>query len=181
MNRIEEMRERAGISRADLAEKISADVSSISKIENGKMRLNQKWLERLSEAIGCTIADLLVSGMPNVSDVAPVATPPRRSSRGLADYIVGSQVLLEAGIEAGSTITVDRTPDAIASRRPGDVLLVRVDASSTDPSAGRLLLRQFMPPALLTTNRNGPFNTTLSLNDRSVPLVVVGILKMGLC
>lgn len=177
MNRIEEMRERAGLSRRVLAQRIGTTDQTIGRLENGDMRLSQKWLERLSEGIGCSIADLLVSGISSVSDVVPVATPPRRARIGIRNYIVQTEVLLSAGIEAGATIAIDQTPAAIAGRRAGDILVVRVDTSSeAGQGASVLLLRQFLPPSLLTTNRSGPFNATLSLSDRTIPSDIVGIL-----
>jgi hypothetical protein len=85
-----------------------------------------------------------------------------------------TEVLAETGLRAGHHILVDETEDAIAERRAGDTLLIRVTAPNI------LILRQFVPPALLTTNRFGPHNTTLKLLDRTVRPAIVGVMSVAL-
>lgn len=57
-NRLKEIRKERGMSQEVLAERVGAVKSQISKLEKGVMRLNDKWIERLSGALHCTPAEL---------------------------------------------------------------------------------------------------------------------------
>jgi phage repressor protein C with HTH and peptisase S24 domain len=59
-NRIRELRLARGISQEALAEAIGRQKALVSKLENGKIKLNQQYMELLSEALSCAPADLLV-------------------------------------------------------------------------------------------------------------------------
>ena len=58
-NRIREIRTDRGISQDALATAIGRQKALVSKLENGKIKLNQQYLELLSEALSCAPADLL--------------------------------------------------------------------------------------------------------------------------
>lgn len=58
-NRIRELRIERGISQDALAKAIGRQKALVSKLENGKIKLNQQYLELLSEALACAPADLL--------------------------------------------------------------------------------------------------------------------------
>ena len=60
-NRIREQRERRQWSQESLAIAAGTTAQTISRLENGKRGLNDKWLERLSAALGLTKADLLAN------------------------------------------------------------------------------------------------------------------------
>lgn len=64
-NRIKELRERQGMTLATLA-KLSGtnDPSTIHKLETGQRRLTDKWIERISGALGCSPAELIGDGVP---------------------------------------------------------------------------------------------------------------------
>lgn len=58
-NRIREIRTDRGISQDALAKAIGRQKALVSKLETGKIRLTQEYLELLSEALACTPAELL--------------------------------------------------------------------------------------------------------------------------
>jgi transcriptional regulator with XRE-family HTH domain len=67
-NRIKELRKERGFSQETLAEKVGAVKSQISKLEKGGMRLNDKWIERLSVALACAPTEL-ISDFDTSSDI----------------------------------------------------------------------------------------------------------------
>lgn len=58
-NRLREMRQRAGLSQAELAERYGADQGTISNWENSKRPLSIEKMRGLARVLGCTVADLL--------------------------------------------------------------------------------------------------------------------------
>jgi transcriptional regulator with XRE-family HTH domain len=72
-NRIRELRERAGLSQEQVAERMGTIRGQVSKLESGKARLNDVWIARLSSALGCSpaelIADVDVRQIPVIGDV----------------------------------------------------------------------------------------------------------------
>lgn len=57
---IKEWRKYRGLSQDKLAERIGVDRSYVSKIESGKKRYDQPFLEAAAEVLSCEPADLLV-------------------------------------------------------------------------------------------------------------------------
>lgn len=175
MNRIKEIREARGLSVAQLAARMGTTPQTVWRLQKEPdledIRLH--WIAKLTGALGCTAADLIIQGLPRTSDVEPTTgTVPGHAGlkkRGVVFYRVVSDVLNEAGIAKGATIAVDRTTTSISEKKPGDAVVTRV------ANSGILLLRQFIPPALLTTNQVGPYAVTLKLTDPSVTLEIVGV------
>ena len=58
-NRIREIRLERGISQDALAKEIGRQKALVSKLENGKIKLSQQYLELLAQALRCAPADLL--------------------------------------------------------------------------------------------------------------------------
>lgn len=182
MNRIREFREERRLSRRELGTLIGASYKTVERLEASGAAVNTKWLAKLAEVFDCSMADLLVGGITDETEAdAVVATPgngtPRVSAAALKRgrlYKVLTDVLADTGLRAGHHILVDETEEAIANRSAGDTLLLRVEAPPI------LILRQFLPPSLLVTNRFGPGNTTLKLHDRSVRVTIVGVVAIAL-
>ena len=59
---IKELREKAGMTQADLAKVIGVDHSNISQIETGERGLNVKKADKIAAALGVTLNDLLREG-----------------------------------------------------------------------------------------------------------------------
>lgn len=57
---IKEWRKFRGLTQQQLSERIGIDKSYLSKIENGKKRYDQPFLEATAEALSCEVADLLI-------------------------------------------------------------------------------------------------------------------------
>ena len=182
MNRIKEFREERRLSRRDLGKLLGASYKTVERLEETERSISTKWLAKLAEIFDCSMADLLVGGItaetePDAVLAVPGPGTPRVSSsaqrRGNL-YRVLTDVLAETGLRVGQHILVDETEAAIYERGAGDTLLLRVSTPNI------LILRQFVPPALLVTNRFGAHNTTLKLHDRTVPIDIVGVLSVAL-
>lgn len=59
MNRVKELREQKGLSQEQLADRVGAHYTTISKIERGVQQLNVRWMERIAEALGVTVREFV--------------------------------------------------------------------------------------------------------------------------
>jgi len=59
MNKIRKIREQRGLSQAKLAELIGATQSGIGKYERAERQVTLPVLEKIAEALQCTVADLI--------------------------------------------------------------------------------------------------------------------------
>lgn len=177
MNRIQELREAAGLTQDELGQRVGSDAQMVGRHERGERKLTLQWMARYAMALGVTPAEIMgaadiieptteveaatIDGMPGVSEAIAL--------RGLKLYRVIRSQVSDAGIATDSLITVDTTPEAIGRATAGDLVLLRVGTSEV------LLLRQFVPPALVMTNMPGPRNTIMRMDDRSSPLDMIGV------
>lgn len=176
-NRIRELRELAGLSMDELAERLGTSRQQVSKHELGLRRLTIQWLQRYAMALGVTPADIMAA--PDLvdprSEVEPATIEGMQqlsriiASRGLTLYRVVKSRLTDIGISDGAMLTVDSTAAAIAAAKAGDVVVVRLAGTEI------LLLRQYMPPNTLITHEPGLHNTLMRLDDRSVRIEIVGV------
>lgn len=58
-HRVRELRLRANLSLAKLAELVSSSAPRIYDLETGKTKLTQEWMQRLAPPLGCAPADIL--------------------------------------------------------------------------------------------------------------------------
>lgn len=65
-NRVRENRERRGWSQDRLAERIGRSRETVSRLENGEIKLTDEYLGLLSEAFGCSPLELIA----DLDDVA---------------------------------------------------------------------------------------------------------------
>jgi DNA-binding Xre family transcriptional regulator len=178
MNRIREIREAAGLSSDELAERVGTSGAQIRRLETGERRLTAEWMEKIAEELGCTPADLIsnatiaeaeneVQPMMDGADLSSVMAA--IAHRGLRVYKVteDGRSVARVGIGPGDVITVDESPDRIAGPRTGDILLVRFDDNT-------IVLRQFLEPGLLVTNRRGA-NLAIDVNDPAVNPQIIGV------
>ena len=70
-----------------------------------------------------------------------------------------------SGVIPGATVTVD---ESVGTPKAGDVVLVRLVSQDV------LILRQFVPPNLIVTNRRGA-NLAIQLDDRLIDAEIVGV------
>lgn len=59
INRIRELRKKAGLKQDQLAEKIGVDPATISRLEKGQVRITGEYLILLSDVLGCTPIELI--------------------------------------------------------------------------------------------------------------------------
>lgn len=178
MNRIREYREAAGLTQEQLAELADTSANHVWRLENGKSKLTHEWMVRFAEALKVRPADL-ISNMVAAEvapDVAPVdGKDPIVSAiaqRGLHVYRVVGPSMTKVGIKEGDVITVDESPSAVAKMVALDVVLVEIGPDRSK------VLRQFLPPDSLTTNRGGA-NLIIGLDDKTVEPAIVGVVIRG--
>lgn len=174
-NRIREIRQARGLSSEALAAQIGTSGASVRRMETGHQPVTVDMMRKLSVALQCAPSDLIaVAAMVETdNEVEPAALPHNGVDaalrrRGMAIYRVTGRSLENAGIRPGDIITVDRSPDAIADAANASPVIVEIE----NPPV--LVLRQFIRPGLLVTNRDGA-NLAVSLTDRSVPMRIVGV------
>jgi transcriptional regulator with XRE-family HTH domain len=174
VNRIREIREAAGLTQEQLAERVGTSGNHIWRLETGRSRLTQSWMTRLAEALACSPADLIanVVAAEVTSDVELLdgndAIVRAIAMRGLRAYRVIQRSVINTGIAPGDVITVDESDHVAAHPRMGDIVLVEIG-----PARSRVL-RQFIPPTMLVTNRTGA-NLAIDLSDPSVTPRIVGV------
>lgn len=172
MNRIKEIREAAGLTQPELAEKVGTTTNHIWRLESGKTKLTVEWMTRLAEALACHPADLIANVVlaeivGEVEEIEPSLTEALIARhRGLHTYKVLARSVINAGINPGDNVVVDEsdniTPKAL------DIVLVEIGRERTK------VLRQFIPPSMLVTNRGGA-NLAITLDDPSVEPAIIGV------
>lgn len=179
MNRIGKLREERGLTQADLARMIRTSQPQIQRLENGERKLTEDWMRRIARALDVEPADLLATAtraefaddlkpyLPEASD--DLAKPLK--ARNLRYSKVLRPSLELAGIPRGKIILVDYSPSAVKAVRTGDLVVVALQFTEGDPV---LLLRQFVAPSLLTTNRRGR-NTSFSLEGEEFGVTLKGV------
>lgn len=63
-NRIRELREREGLSQAQLADKVGTSQAQIDRLEKNQRRLSDYWMIKLSIAFQCPPEDIISEPMP---------------------------------------------------------------------------------------------------------------------
>lgn len=58
---MKELRERRGLTQAQIADRLNVDKSSVSKWESGDSTPLRKYRQKLCELLGCTEAELLAN------------------------------------------------------------------------------------------------------------------------
>ncbi len=174
MNRIREIREAAGLTQEELAEKAGTTATQIWRLENEHVQLNVSWMARLAEALACTPSDLIANAvlaeiLGEVEEVEPDGVMVTIAKhRHLRAYRVLARSVIKAGIKPGDTITVDESDLATANLQPLDVVLVEMGRNKTK------MLRLFVPPDMLITHRGGA-NLAITLDDPSAEPAIVGV------
>jgi transcriptional regulator with XRE-family HTH domain len=72
-NRIKILRERRGLSQETVAERMGTIRGQVSKLEQGKARLNDIWMDKLSKALSCDpgelVSDAIQHQIPIIGEV----------------------------------------------------------------------------------------------------------------
>lgn len=117
-NQIRIHREKAGLTRPELADRVGTSLSQIVKLERGERRLTQDWMERIAAALGVRSSDLMASQLvPVVGRVG-----------------AGAQILLVDGDGDATLSEVEAPPgssdDTVAVEVEGDSMAGQADDGS---------------------------------------------------
>ena len=178
MNRIAELRHLKGWTQAQLAQRVGVHEMTILRLEKGTTQLTVTWMQKLAKAFGCSAADLLdIATLAETEDDVAEADlgslgglASAIARRGLKTYKVVGGSVVNVGVKSGDIIAVDMSKDAIDAIKTGDVVLVELHTHQQTV----LVLRQFLQPGLLVTNREGN-NLAVSLNDITLRPNVIGL------
>lgn len=181
-NRIRDLREARGLSLHALARLVGTTASQIGRLERGERKLTIEWIERIAPGLSVNPLELLhnvTTAHARLGDVRESVPP--RDAAGIA--LARSQIRLfsveqdsveDAGVAPGSLIAVDCKPEAIANIPEGAVVVA--EAQETEESLPVLLLRQFVRPATLMTNRRGGANVIIRLDNHGfASLKIIGV------
>lgn len=156
----------------ELAAKVGTTQATISRLENGERQLKAEMLVRIANALQVNAADLLeaASIADTTDDVEPhtpnisAAVSRALAAKRLAFYRVVTDALLQTGLEPGAIVLVDTSMTDFARCSTGDILVAKLKAKTgSEPS--RVVLRQFLAPSVLTTNRPGTITAFNLIND----------------
>jgi transcriptional regulator with XRE-family HTH domain len=171
-NRLREWRERKGLTRRELANLLGCHLQTELRLEKGKMKLTQEWLDKFAQALKLHPSDLLADRGYNPVGLAmvPVVEPDalmlpivqlralgqRILERGRGDMLeqnIGVVVEEEAPGAAGGTLYGVRLSDLSLNRiaAPGAVIVLdRADAVLVNKGyyaiehEGMVLFRQYL-------------------------------------
>lgn len=59
-NRIRELRQRFGLSQAELGRKVGLTQGQVGHLENGHRNLTLEWMKRIAGALGVAVSELLI-------------------------------------------------------------------------------------------------------------------------
>lgn len=177
MNRIREIRLARGLTESELARRVGTSQPQIRRLEAGQRRLTEEWMRRIAKALDVRPADLLatVTAADFQNELAPCLSDDpvyqQLAGLGFSAHKVLADSVASAGIAQGDTIILTRTPQRLERLMGGDIVAVQ----ATLPDGARvLLLRQYLPPGLLTTNRPGT-NLAFTLDRAPIPIEIVGV------
>jgi transcriptional regulator with XRE-family HTH domain len=182
-NRIEFLREAAGLNQTELASQIAKAFGivcrqqTISKLESGEMALTAEWMQRLSHVLGVMPADLLHNAaMAQLRDDVEIDrsyqdVAPMLASRGISFYAVKTNALEKTWVKQGAKIPVETAPADISALSSGDIVLVNIGLVDEDERFKMLF--QYVAPSLLVTNRRGN-NIPINLEDDVFSIEIIG-------
>jgi transcriptional regulator with XRE-family HTH domain len=164
MNRIRELREARGLSQAALAAKVGTTQPTIDRLEKGDRRLTEDWMRKIADALAVSPADLILA--PTVTEFREEATayrPPEMEHllaqldmAGKVFMTITSDSVLNLGIKPGDVRLFDASQTATDAVRTGDVVIAQLYHPEPNVLEAVSVVRQFIAPGLLVTNRPGP-------------------------
>ena len=183
-NRIREIRESKvpRMTIAALASLVNTTQAQISRLETGGRELTEDWMRRIAKALDVEPADLLETAtfVNLIDEVEPSMEPVSTGilaalkSKHLATFQVATRALENLSIRVGSEIVFDCSETSVVSIKTGDVVLALVTRKSDGKRAK--IIRQFVAPELLTTNRAESRNVTISLKEPNYIVEIIGTL-----
>lgn len=171
-NRIAELRRRKGLTQEELAERIGTHQPTVQRWEAGLRFPRGHFLQRLAEVLGVRPADLIsaVTAAETANEIVQIDSPGINSalkSIGLSTWRVIADSLNRIGIASNAVILVKNVEGSLEGIGPGSIVVLEA------PDGARVI-RQFLPPSLVTTNRSGT-NVAIDLVNENPGLRVVGV------
>lgn len=113
-NFIKQIREEAGLTTAQLAEKVRTSQQQISRLENGQLRLTWEWMQRVANALECHPLDLVEGpAVPKDNDEKELL----KKFRGLEDRERQMFSHMLDGLAKGENKKADKKSDADRKRK----------------------------------------------------------------
>lgn len=162
------------MSAADLAEKVGTSQPQITRLERGERRLTVDWMQRIAKALECkpfdlvataTLAELHEEAQPYIAEGPAGAAARALASKGLAYYTITTDSVEQLGIASGDVVLIDLTQQAIDNVKTGDVVLAQLYHPDPNVLEARTVIRQFVAPNLLVTNRQRDNMVVTMVND----------------
>ena len=150
---------------------------TITRLETGRMRLTDKWMERIAKALEVEPYELMVASSrldTFENEVEPFN--PTGYSEEIASTSQLFKVLISTldkiHIKVNEVILVDTSEAAINNRRTGDVVVAKIQ-DENDPEQQVYVLRQYLAPSSLIPNSRSI--DTPPINTEVVHTEIIGI------
>lgn len=165
------------MTQGQLATALGKSEDTVWRLETGRTKLTIEVMYAIAQILGVTPADLLPHSLMSdivadveVASLESVVDPVLKTllAQGYALYKVITDAVIEIGIKPGSQIVAKQTNRA----QTGDCVVCQV----ARPVDGRqtLLLRQYLSPSLITTNRMHG-NIVFNMAEGSLDVSIVGV------
>lgn len=193
-NRIRELRKARGMTLEELAEAVEMSASHISRLENGDRELMVPIAKKIAQALDSTASEVLGFGPSpplaiNAGFVArtgfgqfteefaiyePPDGDPMSAFKGPNRYLfkLSTDALEKAGYLPGDIVVVDDSQALCTNPPPLSAVRVRYHLAD-DFLNPKTLLRQFVPPRLLVTNRRGGNAAPIDMDEDDAHIVGV--------
>lgn len=178
MNRIRELREAAGLTTQQLADRVGTSQPQITRLETGGRRLTLHWMQRLADALNVEPQDLIAPApmarftneARRIEPIDPIVKAALRGT-GREAYEIKAKSINRKGIDAGDKVVVEPGPDSATNLPDGALVIAEVfDVASRKK---KLIVRQFVAPALLILNSHDKTGPSVDLFRHDVKIVGV--------
>lgn len=182
-NRIQEWRERRGLTQEQLGELVGTTQATIQRLEKRPIeKVRIEWIMVLARALRIDEVDLLPIALAKRLEDDVRANPKRQmsrvlSNRGLASYVVMTDNVARAGFQVGARILIDTTEGVAANIKAGDVVLAQIGVRS-NPTAKYRVLRQYVNGVLTTNRPAGCNNFSFAVDDDQLDVTIEGIAEL---
>ncbi len=153
MNRLRELRRAAGLTQAELAERINVTQPQITNLEMGKRKITADYMGRLAGALHCEPSDIISEPAPQerLADFATRLYTARKAS----GFVNTSALCAHAEIRATRYMAIEA-----AEAEPAFDEIIRL-ALALNVSTDYLLLGSMPRPGSLEEPAEARFSTTL--------------------
>lgn len=143
-------------------------------------------MQKIAQALNCSPTELIeVATIADGGDeVAPYTSHDLKiansalMSKHLGFFVVQADSVEQIGIGRGHVVLVDTSVDALAGIRTGAIVVARISVNDDGHALSKLLLRQWVAPNLLVTNRSHG-NVILQFRDDRSHIEIVGVVVAG--